>query len=57
LTADAIKSDFDEQLIGKHLMSLAHGLNGIEHAVAYTSIIVKARMARSKSDKNANQTG
>ncbi|HBB94795.1 MAG TPA: ADP-ribosylglycohydrolase [Blastocatellia bacterium] len=57
LTADAIKSDFDEQLIGKHLMSLANGLNGIEHAVAYTSIIVKARMARSKSDKNANHTG
>jgi hypothetical protein len=56
LTGDAIKSDFDEELIGKHLMILALGPNGIEHAVAYASILVKARMARLQSAKNGNQS-
>lgn len=46
LTSEAIKSGFDEKLIGKHLLSLAQKPDGIERAIAYASIIAKARMAR-----------
>jgi len=56
LTNEAIKSDFDEELIGRHLLSLARNSNGIEQAVAYASIVVKARMARLQSAKNGNQS-
>jgi hypothetical protein len=47
LTAEAIKSNFDPTLIGTHLMYLASSGRGIEHAIVYASIIVKARIARS----------
>jgi ADP-ribosylglycohydrolase len=49
LTNDAIESGFNEELIGKHLLSLATHPDGIEKAIAYASIIIKARMARLNS--------
>jgi hypothetical protein len=49
LTSDAIESGFNEELIGKHLLSLATYPDGIEKAIAYASIIAKARMVRLKS--------
>jgi hypothetical protein len=49
LTNDAIESGFNEELIGKHLLSLAIHSDGIEKAIAYASIIIKARMARLNS--------
>lgn len=55
LTSDAIKSDFNETLIGRHLLSLAGEADGIERAVAYASIIVKARLARLQASKNGSQ--
>jgi hypothetical protein len=56
LTSDAIRSNFDEKLIGAHLMNLACESNGIERAVAYVSIIVKARMARMRATENGNKS-
>jgi len=52
LTDEAIRSNFDEALIGKQLLSLASDSNGIERVVAYASIIAKARKARLQSVKN-----
>jgi ADP-ribosylglycohydrolase len=46
LTSEAIRQGFDEKLIGKHLLLLAQRPDGIERAIAYVSIIVKARKAR-----------
>jgi ADP-ribosylglycohydrolase len=52
LTNEVIKSNFNEALIGKHLLSLANGPQGIERAVAYVSILVKARIARLQAAKS-----
>ncbi len=57
LTAEAIKSNFDPTLIGNHLMYLATSGKGIEHAIAYASIIVKARIARSGHSDRGNNGG
>jgi ADP-ribosylglycohydrolase len=46
LTNDAIESDFDEALIGRHLLNLAAHPDGVEKAIAYASIIAKARIVR-----------
>ena len=46
LTNTAINSGFDQKLIGKHLIQLAETSNGVELAVAYAAIIVKAKRAR-----------
>jgi ADP-ribosylglycohydrolase len=46
LTNTAISSGFDQELIGKHLVQLAETSNGVELAVAYAAIIVKAKRAR-----------
>jgi len=46
LTNTAINSGFDQELIGKHLIQLAETSNGVELAVAYAAIIVKAKRAR-----------
>ncbi len=46
LTSAAINSDFNQELIGKHLIELAEAPNGVELAVAYSAIIVKAKRAR-----------
>jgi ADP-ribosylglycohydrolase len=48
---EAIKSGFDPATIGKHILQLAEQPNGIELAVGYASIIVKAKMARSRIEK------
>jgi ADP-ribosylglycohydrolase len=49
LTNDAIESDFNEELIGRHLLSLAMHPDGIEKVIAYASIIAKARISRLNS--------
>lgn len=46
LTTEAIKSGFDESVIGKHITYLLGEREKIEDVVAYTSIIAKAWLAR-----------
>lgn len=46
LTRDAIASNFDPLLIGRHILELSSGEHGIEYAVAYAAIIAKAKIAR-----------
>jgi hypothetical protein len=57
LTSEAIRSGFDNQLIGSHLKELAERPDGIELAMGYAAIVVKARAARilanSKKDADA----
>jgi ADP-ribosylglycohydrolase len=48
LTADVIRSRFNEELIGRHIMELAERERGIELAVAYVSIVAKAKIARAQ---------
>jgi hypothetical protein len=48
ITDLAIRSGFEPMLIGDHLLALAEHDRGIELAVAYAAIIVKARRARLK---------
>lgn len=48
LSSEAIKSGFDHALIGRHLIDLSSRSDGIEKAIAYTSIISKAYSARQK---------
>jgi ADP-ribosylglycohydrolase len=58
LTNAAINSGFNKELIGKHLVELAEAPNGLELAVAYSAIIVKAKRARlrvqTKRDRGAS---
>ncbi len=49
LSGEAIRSGFDAELIGKHLLNLSELPDGIEKAIAYSAIVVKARRARLKS--------
>jgi hypothetical protein len=60
LTGEAIRSGFNAELIGKHLLAFAEIPDGIEKALAYAAIIIKARRARllsSHSEKtNTKQT-
>ena len=51
LSTEAIRSGFDPLLIGKHLLMLAEGPNGIERAIGYASIIAKAKLARAQTQK------
>jgi len=51
LTTEAIKSDFNEATIGKHILELISEPDGIEKAIAYTAIIGKAKIARRTSSK------
>jgi hypothetical protein len=46
LTDEAIKSTFDQAVIGRHLLELAERPDGLDLAVAYAAIVVKARRAR-----------
>ncbi|AUZ18144.1 ADP-ribosylglycohydrolase family protein [Achromobacter xylosoxidans] len=46
LSDDAIKSGFDAQLIGRHILLLSERSSGVELVVAYSAIIAKARIAR-----------
>ena len=48
MTQEAIRSDFDEALIGHHLLEFAIDQDGIEKGIAYTAIILKAKHARLK---------
>jgi ADP-ribosylglycohydrolase len=51
MTTEAIKSGFNYDLIGRHLVDIAEGPNGIELAIAYTAIIAKAKRARLQAAK------
>ena len=46
LTREAIASGFEPAVVGRHILMLAAHPNGIERAIAYSAIVVKARMAR-----------
>ena len=52
LTDIAIRSNFDERLIGEHLLSLIERTDAIEAAVAYAAIIAKAKKARMEKSKS-----
>lgn len=47
-TDDAIRSGFDPAIIGRDLMALAEVPNGIERAIAYVAVVIKAKQARLK---------
>lgn len=51
LTTEAIKSGFDERIIGSHIMFLSDSGGSIDMVVAYTAIIAKARISRNKHIK------
>ncbi|ACL03149.1 ADP-ribosylation/Crystallin J1 [Desulfatibacillum aliphaticivorans] len=51
MTNLAINSNFDSALIGNHLKSFAKDADGIERSIAYSSIIVKALMARLRKER------
>jgi hypothetical protein len=57
LTSDAIRSGFNTEVIGSHLMDFAERPDGIELAMGYAAVVVKARAARmlasSKKDADA----
>jgi ADP-ribosylglycohydrolase len=52
LTDKAIKSGFDPRVIGIDLLSFAERANGIELAISYSAIIVKARSARLQRNRS-----
>ena len=47
-TDEAIHSNFNANVVGKHLLRFAESDDGLELAVAYAAIVVKARRARLK---------
>ncbi|WP_084397069.1 ADP-ribosylglycohydrolase family protein [Hydrogenophaga pseudoflava] len=47
-----IRSEFNPVVIGRQLLSYADAENGLELAVAYAAIVVKARQARLKRNKS-----
>ncbi len=51
MTTEAIKSGFDVATLGRHLIECTNHVNGIEMAIAYSSIIAKARIARNQADQ------
>lgn len=53
LTTQAIRSGFDTAMIGGHILQLSALPNGIELAVAYASIVAKARKARVDAGKKS----
>jgi hypothetical protein len=52
LSGEAIRSGFQAELIGKHLLTFSELPDGIEKAVAYSAIVVKARRARLMSSNS-----
>lgn len=48
LTSEAISNAFDPSILGHHLLELSEGANGVEKAIAYASIIAKAKISRNK---------
>lgn len=55
LTNEAIKSGFNPQVIGKHILELAERVNGIELALAYVAVVVKAKSARIQAQAKREQ--
>lgn len=51
-TDNIIRNGFNETEIGKQLLKYAEDEDGIEKAISFSSIIVKAKMARIKKSKN-----
>ncbi len=47
-TDEAIRSDFNPTVVGRHLLQFSEAEGGLELAVAYAAIVVKARRARIK---------
>jgi ADP-ribosylglycohydrolase len=48
LSRRAINSKFDPTMIGEHILQLVSLTDGIEKVIAYSAIIAKARLARTK---------
>ena len=46
MTNEAIRSGFDPELIGRHILRLCESTDGVDLCVAYAAIIAKARVAR-----------
>ena len=55
LSDRAIRADFDATLIGRHLLLLADGDEGIERALAYAAIIAKGRLSRRDRERRRNE--
>jgi ADP-ribosylglycohydrolase len=49
LTSDAIRSGFDSELIGRHMLQLSESEQGVELSVAYAAILAKALISRRES--------
>jgi len=52
LTREAINSNFNTSIIGRHLLEFARFPDGIEKGIAYSSTIIKAKMVRLQSKRN-----
>jgi len=55
LTNEAIKSGFKPEVIGKHILELAERASGIELALAYVAVVVKAKSARIQAQAKREQ--
>ena len=56
LTNEAIKSGFNPEIIGKHILELAETANGIELTIAYVAVVAKARSARIQAQAKREQS-
>jgi len=56
LTSEAIRLNFDPQIIGRHILEIVERPQGIELAVAYVAIIGKAKIARSEAQQRNSKT-
>ena len=57
MTQEAIRSGFDERLIGRHILDFAVDPDGVEKAIAYAAIILKAKRARWQKDHGDSEKG
>jgi ADP-ribosylglycohydrolase len=55
LTNEAIKSGFNPEVIGRHVLELAEYANGIELTIAYVAVVAKARSARIQAQAKREQ--
>ena len=55
LTNEAIRSGFNPEVIGRHILELAAHANGIELGLAYVAVVVKARSARIQAQAKREQ--
>jgi ADP-ribosylglycohydrolase len=56
LTNEAIKSGFNPEVIGRHILELAEHANGIELTIAYVAVVAKARSARIQAQAKREQS-